>query len=68
MIDLILGLPETDEGFNGISVIIEFVTRFSIAKLIRSKSANEVASILTEYISMFGPFYPTKKGNFVTMY
>ncbi|RNA28784.1 melanocyte PMEL-like, partial [Brachionus plicatilis] len=50
MIDLILGLPETVEGFNALLVIIEFVTRFSFAKPIRLKSANEVASILTEYI------------------
>ena len=53
MIDLILGLPETADGFNGILVIIEFITRF---KSIRSKSANEVASILIEYIGLFGPF------------
>ena len=53
---LILRLPENEKGFNGILVLIELVTRFSFAKPIRSKSTNEVASIITEYTCKFDPF------------
>ncbi|CAF0927220.1 unnamed protein product [Brachionus calyciflorus] len=55
-IDLIFGLDETEDGYNGILVIIEFLTNFPYAKPIKSKSAKEKAEILIEYITLFGPF------------
>ncbi|CAF1154641.1 unnamed protein product, partial [Brachionus calyciflorus] len=55
-IDLVLGLDESEEGYIGILVIIEFLTNFPYAKPMKSKSAKEIADILIEYISIFGPF------------
>ncbi|CAF1063155.1 unnamed protein product [Brachionus calyciflorus] len=55
-IDLILGLDETEDGYIGILVIIEFLTNFPYAKPIKSKSAKEIAEILSEYKTLFGPF------------
>lgn len=54
-IDLILGLPETEEGFNGIMVITEYLSKYPLAKPIKSKNAEEIALILFEYICLFGP-------------
>ena len=53
--DLVLGLPETEDGYNGIIVITEYMTRFPWAAPIRSKSATEIAAKLFEFISIFGP-------------
>ncbi|CAF0845906.1 unnamed protein product [Brachionus calyciflorus] len=55
-IDLILGLDETEDGYIGILVIIEFLTNFPVAKPIKSKSAKEIAEILSEYITLLGQF------------
>ena len=54
-IDLIFGLPETKEGYIGIMVITEYLTKFPYAKPIRSKTMEEIAAVLLEYISLFGP-------------
>ena len=54
-IDLILGLPETDEGYKGIMVITEYLTKYPYAVPIKSKSAEEIAEQLWHYISIFGP-------------
>lgn len=54
-IDLIFGLPLTNEGFHGICVITEYLTRFPWAKPIKSKTAEEIATVLLEYIATFGP-------------
>ncbi|CAF0945051.1 unnamed protein product [Brachionus calyciflorus] len=55
-IDLVLDLDETEDGYIGIVVIIDFLSNFPFAKGIESKSAREIADILIEYISIFGPF------------
>lgn len=54
-IDLIFGLPTTSEGFNGILVITEYLSKYPWAVPIRSKAAQEIADRFFEYISIFGP-------------
>ena len=54
-IDLVLGLPETSSGYNGILVITEYLTKYPYAVPIRSKTADEIAEKLFIYISLFGP-------------
>ena len=54
-IDLVFGLPETEDGYTGILVIVEYLSKFPYAVPIRSKTAEEIAERLFEYISIFGP-------------
>ena len=54
-IDLVFGLNETIEGYTGILVIIEYLSKTPFVKPIKTKSAEEVADILMEYISIYGP-------------
>ena len=53
--DLIFGLPPTAEGYTGIVVITEYVTKFPYAAPIKSKCSAEIAEKLFEYIHLFGP-------------
>ena len=53
-IDLVFGFPESEEGFVGIMVITEALTKYPWAKPIRTKTALEIASVLKEYICIFG--------------
>ena len=39
-IDLVLGLPLTDDGYNGVLVITEYLSKFAYAVPIKSKSAS----------------------------
>jgi len=54
-IDLVFGLPETKEGYIGIMIITEYLTKFPYAKPIKSKAMEEIIAVLLEYISLFGP-------------
>jgi hypothetical protein len=54
-LDLVFGLPLTPEGYKGLLVIIEFVSKYVWATPIKSKNAEEIAEKLLEYISLFGP-------------
>ena len=54
-IDLVNGFPETDEGYNGILVITEYLTKFIMVYPIKSKQAIEIAEKLLDYIGLFGP-------------
>ena len=54
-IDLVLGLPVTEEKFVGILVITEYFTKFPYVVPIRLKEANEITTRLFEYFSHFGP-------------
>ena len=54
-IDLVFGLPLTSEGYKGIMVITEYLSKFPYAVPIKSKSANEIAQALFTYIAIFGP-------------
>jgi len=53
-VDLVLGLMETPDGYIGILVIIESLTKFPYAKPIKSKTAKEIARLLLEFFSIFG--------------
>ena len=53
-IDLVFGLPESAEGYIGIMVITESLSKYPWAKPIRSKTAKEIAEVLKEYICIFG--------------
>ena len=54
-IDYVFGLPETDEGFTGIAVITEYLTKFVWAVPVRSKSMEEAAEVYFNFVSIFGP-------------
>ena len=54
-IDLVLGLPETDEGYKGIMVITEYLSKYPYAVAIKSKTVEEIAKNLFDYICLFGP-------------
>jgi len=54
-IDLVFGLPLTAEGYKGLLVIIEFVSKYVWAAPIKSKNAEEIAEKLLVYIALFGP-------------
>jgi hypothetical protein len=53
--DLLFGLPPTAEGYTGIVVITEYVTKFPYAAPIKSKCSAGIAEKLFEYVSLFGP-------------
>ena len=55
-IDLVLGLKETSDGFVGIVVMIEALSKYPWAKPIRTKTAEEIAGHVFEFICIFGPF------------
>lgn len=54
-IDCVFGFPETIEGYKGILVITEYLTKYPYAVPIKSKTAHEIATHLLQYISLFGP-------------
>jgi hypothetical protein len=54
-IDLAFGLPETDEGYHGVLVITEYLSKYPFAVPIKSKLAAEIAEHLFNFISLFGP-------------
>ena len=54
-IDLVGGVPTTTEGYTGILVITEYLTKYPYAVPIRTKTAEEIARELFIYISLFGP-------------
>ena len=49
------GLAETEDRYTGIIVIVEYLSKFPYAVPIISKTAEEIAERLFEYISKFGP-------------
>ena len=54
-IDLAFGLPITNEGFNGVIVIIEYLSKYPYAMPIKTKTAEEISEHIFMFISMFGP-------------
>ena len=54
-IDLVFGLPETSDGYIGLMVITEYLTKYPYAVPIKSKTACEIAENTWQYISLFGP-------------
>jgi hypothetical protein len=53
--DIVLGLPETRNGSVGLLVFTEYLSKYPSVYPIKTKSANEVAKCLMDYISIFGP-------------
>ena len=54
-IDLVFGLPKTEDGFIGIMVITDYLSKFPYAIPIKSKSMNEICEGFFGFISLFGP-------------
>ena len=54
-IDLTFGFPTSANGNCGILVITDYLSKYPYAVPIKSKSAEEIASKLLEFISLFGP-------------
>ncbi len=53
--DLVFGLPETSEGYVGLCVITEALSKYPYAVPIKSKSAMEIARQFFKYITIFEP-------------
>lgn len=53
--DLVLGFPEDDEGHCGCLVLTEYLSKYPMVYPIKSKSAEEIAKCLLDYIGFFGP-------------
>jgi hypothetical protein len=53
--NLVLGLPLTEEGYNGFLLITEYLTKFPHGFPIKTKTAQEIAERLFEYIALFCP-------------
>jgi hypothetical protein len=53
--DLVLGLPVTERGHNGILVISEYLTKFPVVFPIKSKTAAETAAHLWSFMCTYGP-------------
>ena len=53
--DLLLGLPRTSRGHMGILVIMEYLSKFVMLYVIQSKTAEEIAAKVLNYIGIFGP-------------
>lgn len=54
-IDLVFGLPETDDGYIGICVMTEYLSKLVFVRPIKSKTAVEIAEKVIEYICQYGP-------------
>ena len=52
--DLVLGLPTTEEGYKGILVITEYLSKYPVVFPIKEKSAKEIAPLFFHYVSTFG--------------
>ena len=52
--DLVFGLPLTAEGFHGVMVLTEHLSRYPVAFPIKTKSAAEIAPLRLHYIAIFG--------------
>ena len=53
-IDLIFGLPVSEDGYCGILLIVESISKYPMAFPIKTKSSPEIARLF-EFISIFGP-------------
>ena len=54
-IDLVFGLPETTDGYVGLVVITEYLSKYVWVLPIKSKTGKEIAKCLLKYIGIFGP-------------
>ena len=56
LIDLVIGLLTTKDGFKGNIIFKEYLTKYPHAMPIKTKSALEKAFCFFKYIYLFGPF------------
>ena len=54
-IDLVFGFPLTSEGYKGILLVTDYLSKYPFAFRIKSKTAMEIASKFFQFISYFGP-------------
>jgi hypothetical protein len=54
-IDLVFGLPLTEDGYHEILIITEYLTKYPWAVSTKSKTAIEIALHLFHYFSIFSP-------------
>ena len=54
-IDLVFGLPRTEEGYIGVLVITDYLTKFPYVIPIKSKSMIEICEGFFGFICLFGP-------------
>ena len=54
-IDLVFGLPTTTDGYKGILVIVDSLSKYVWTRPIKSKTEDEIAENLKSYIATFGP-------------
>ena len=54
-IDYIFGLPVTENGFKGVATYIESCTKHLTLTAVKTKTGDESAEILFDYISVYGP-------------
>lgn len=54
-LDLTFGLPESPEGYIGLMVITEYLSKYPYAVPIKSKNSEEIARRLWDYICLFSP-------------
>ena len=54
-VDLVFGFPKTADGYVGVMVITEYLTKYPYAVPIKTKSATEIGAELFKFISIFGP-------------
>ena len=61
-------LPHTDEGFVCICVVVDYISKWVEAKLLKAKTAHEVAVFLYELICRYGCSSMIKDGNFAMQF
>lgn len=54
-VDYVFGLPETEEGFKGLIVFTEYLSKYVYVAPIKSKTANETFAMMWRYVTIFGP-------------
>ncbi|MCA9761261.1 MAG: DDE-type integrase/transposase/recombinase, partial [Streptococcus sp.] len=54
-IDCVFGLPNTEEGYHGIVVITDYLSKFVYAEPIKSKEGLEIEHVLWKFVTIFGP-------------
>ena len=54
-IDLVFGLPPTKDGFVGVFIAMEALSKYPFVLPIKTKAAPEIAKCLLNFISLFGP-------------
>ena len=53
--DLVFGFPITIDGFKGLLILTDYLSKYPFTFLIKSKTAYEIATKFFEFISYFGP-------------